>query len=127
MLKSLFSISLLLILTGLLGYSLAEPDPEYGRSLTAFIPSFFGLGMLICGLFSLKTAWRKHAMHAALLIALLGAIGAGARVGKVLENPVALGAHVAMIALCLLFIVLGINSFIKARKAWDAAGGEPSA
>ena len=45
-------------------------------SVTALIPAFFGVPFLLLGLVALKDGLRKHAMHAASLLALLGVIGA---------------------------------------------------
>ncbi|HRK32670.1 MAG TPA: hypothetical protein PLD59_16520 [Tepidisphaeraceae bacterium] len=45
------------------------------RSFTALIPAFAGILLLVCGLVALKPALRKHAMHGAVLIAILGFAG----------------------------------------------------
>ena len=43
------------------------------------IPAFFAAPVALAGLAARREGWRKHAMHAALLMALLGAGGALSR------------------------------------------------
>lgn len=113
-------ISLLLILLGLIAYfGLAKPDE---RSLTALIPGYFGLPILLCGLIALKSGARKVAMHVAMLIAFLGVvlplyqlIKISVNNGFSLDNKT--GTIIIMIALCLFLLIAGIRSFVVARKA----------
>jgi hypothetical protein len=88
---------------------------------TALIPAVLGLLLLLAGtLAERREAVRRHAMHAALLVALLGllgtaptALGTGAmgdasdtaRIEAVL-TAIALGAYLA----------LGVRSFVGARR-----------
>jgi iron(III) transport system permease protein len=60
---------LLLIVIGVASYTLT------GRtSITALIPAFIGAVLVICALIARKESARKHAMHAAVAVALLGAL-----------------------------------------------------
>jgi len=95
-------------------------------SFTALIPSFFGLPIIAFGLVARKESARKHAMHAAVLFALLGLLGAvrmGApkwalmRQGVPLDNAMAAVEQLVMAIICGAFVILCIISFIKARKA----------
>ena len=52
------------------------------ESVTALIPAFFGVPMVIAGLLARQEKFLKHAMHAAALLALLGAAGAGRGLAK---------------------------------------------
>lgn len=120
MAKVAIVFAFLLIAVGLGGYLLADPDPETGVvSVTALIPAIFGVALLICGLLALKESLRKHAMHLASLFALLGAVGAGIRIPKLLGpgTELALYSHIATTVLCLLFVILAVRSFILARSA----------
>jgi len=45
------------------------------RSFTALIPAFAGLLLLLCGVIALKPSLRMHAIHGAVLIAILGFAG----------------------------------------------------
>ena len=116
-------IGLLLIALGAGGY--------YGggqASMTAMIPAFFGLPIALLGVVALKEKLRKHAMHGAVLLGLLGFVGALMRpVMKLFgEEPfelnMAVGSQLAMAAICLVFVVLCIRSFIAARKSREAEG-----
>ena len=109
---------LLLILTGVAGYFLADLDD---RSLTAFIPSLVGILLLITGIWAgAAPNSRKHLMHAAAVIGLLGAILAGGRLGMVLAtgggSPLSIGAVTVMFAICLIFLILCVRSFRAARR-----------
>ena len=92
------------------------------RSLTQFIPSLFGLLLLVAGVVAVSNqAAAKHAMHAALLVAVLGVIGPAGRVGSVLArggevSQLALIANLLLAALCLAFLILGVRHFLKVRR-----------
>src|SRR5262249_38672086 len=74
----LFGLSLIAL--GLVGYwspAALGKVGEKGTSPTALIPAGFGAVLLICGLiveFALKA--RKHVMHLASVVGLLGVVGA---------------------------------------------------
>ena len=126
MAKTTIALALILILLGLgtyFGSSDANP------SVTALIPAAFGVLLLGCGVTALQAAWRKHAMHAAASIGLLGALAASGRgvmaVSKLARgadvNTTALAAVGVMAAVCWLLVALCINSFIAARRRQAAA------
>jgi hypothetical protein len=107
---------LILIVLGIASYQLT------GRtSITALIPAFVGAVFLICAMVARKEAARKHAMHAAVAIGLIGAIGALARgiPGAINGDPTrpAVMAQLAMGIMLLIYVALGVRSFIAARKA----------
>ena len=94
---------------------------------TWLIPSVVGLPLIVLGLVaSLNTASRKHLMHAAVTLALLGgsvALVQGVRQivqlmvsGKEIL-PLAAGMIWAMTVLCFAFVGLCVRSCIAARKA----------
>jgi uncharacterized membrane protein (UPF0136 family) len=113
----------LLIALGLVGYFkptvFGEVGPE-GTSKTALIPAGFGVVLFLCGLiveFAPKT--RKHVMHLAALVGLLGAIGG---IMPLQRNQMDMSksgtvAGLIMVILCALFVVLCIRSFVLARIA----------
>jgi hypothetical protein len=118
-------LGILLVLLGLLGYFVvADPDPDTGKiSITAMIPAFFGLPLLILGLIALSKGARAIAMHIAVVLGLFGLIGALMRPamnlfgGKSITLNKALTMQLSMAALCLIFVILCVMSFIKARRA----------
>ena len=107
-----------LILLGLAGYLLTG-----GASVTALIPAAFGIVLAIAGLAARDERRRKHAMHAAVLIALLGLLGTirGLRgidelIAGNAERPAAVISQTIMAILCGFYVILGINSFVTARR-----------
>jgi Ca2+/Na+ antiporter len=102
------------------------------RSPTAFIPSFFGLIILACGLIAKNPAKRKGAMHGAAGVALLGLLGslrglsawplvlAGRTEGLTHSKILASWSTLLMFVLCLVYLALCIKSFREARKAREA-------
>ena len=116
--------AVLLIVVGIVGYSVQEPDPVKGKSVTALIPAFFGIAIGLCGLLALKDTLRKHVMHLAAVLGLLGALGAPYPIIKRLttSKPVSFSEPAVVSAalttlICVVFLVLCINSFVQARKA----------
>lgn len=139
-------IAALLILIGCVGYfgtPTAEPSsPENNaaetaeaapskNSVTALIPAFVGAILLVCGLLSFNEGMRKHAMHAAVSIGLLGFLAGAGRgamgLGKFFSGDPSLNTRSfifvwLMAILCLVFVVMCVNSFIQTRKRREAAG-----
>lgn len=86
---------------------------------TALIPAGFGVVLLLSGLIALKEHLRKHAMHAASMVALLGVVAAVVSLivrGSV-ASSVAIAEQVAMALLCGGLLFLCVRSFINARRA----------
>jgi hypothetical protein len=109
--------AIILILLGVASYSLT------GRtSATALIPAFFGAVLLVCAIVArANEGARKHAMHAAVAVGLVGALAALARglpaaLGGDASRP-AVMSQLAMGVLLLIYVALGVQSFIAARKA----------
>jgi len=108
----------LLILIGLIGY-------VYGMSAgaaspTAFIPAAFGLLIAILGaIAAAKPDLRKHLMHVAVLLGLIGflipAIRLLMKIGQ-LTMSAAVVSQLAMALVCLVFVILAVRSFIAARR-----------
>lgn len=107
---------LILIVLGVASYTMT------GRtSITALIPAFFGAALVICALVARNEKARKHAMHAAVAIGMVGMLASLAR-----ALPAALGgdagrpaviAQLIMGALLLIYVAMGMRSFVEARKA----------
>lgn len=109
---------ILLILLGIIGYVFSIIDEN--TSLTALIPSAFGLLLALCGVIAQsKENLRKHLMHAAVLIALLGFIIPAARIASKLSDikvSLAILSQAVMALICLVFVILAVKSFIDARR-----------
>jgi hypothetical protein len=108
----------LLILIGIIGYAYGLMNST--ASITALIPAFFGIVLAALGYAArAKEDLRKHLMHAAVLVALVGFIASAGRLISRLSEltlSAAVISQIAMAAVCLLFVILGIKSFIDARK-----------
>jgi hypothetical protein len=107
-----------LILIGILGYINGALTER--ASITALIPAFFGLALAVLGIAArMKEDLRRHLMHAAVALALLGFILPAGRLVMNLGSirySAAVVSQVSMALVCLLFVVLGIRSFIEARR-----------
>jgi hypothetical protein len=93
----------------------------FGTSPTALLPALLGLVILALGLLAGREPLHRHAIHAALVVALLGLIGTTPRALPALTRPgqgVRLAAWASLVTalLCLIYLVLGIRSFIAARR-----------
>jgi hypothetical protein len=113
---------LLLVAVGAIGYFFTA-----SHHWTALIPAFFGVPLLALGGLAAKLPGaRKHFMHAAVVISLLGVLGGlGMSVPKLPlliagEEIPRFNAFLSQLAtglVCLVHLVMGIRSFIAARKA----------
>jgi hypothetical protein len=108
---------LILIVLGVASYVLTDRT-----SITALIPAFVGAVLLICALVArANEGARKHAMHAAVAVGLLGALAAlGRGVPAAIQGGIsrpAVMSQLAMGVLLLIYVALGVQSFIAARKA----------
>lgn len=110
---------IVLILLGLISYFGISSE-----SVTALIPSFIGIPMLVLGLLALNEKYRKHSIHGAAVLMLIGFGGTISGLikffrmlgGEEFERPTAITVQAIMAVLCLIFLVLAIKSFIDARR-----------
>ncbi len=108
-------IGVVLIALGLIGFFPDQSAP------TALIPAIFGVVLLILGGLATREHLRKHAMHAAVTVGLVGFLaGAGRAVPVALSgeiaNPKAFTMVIAMAVVCGIFVGLCVKSFIDARR-----------
>ncbi|KAB1644819.1 hypothetical protein [Gulosibacter chungangensis] len=109
-------LGIILILVGLVSYIVTS-----FASWTALIPAILGALILISGLIGLKN--QKIGIHIALVFALLGIIGTAMNVFKLgelfagtAERPAAIIASTITFVLLIVYIVVGVRSFINARR-----------
>ena len=112
-------LGIILIALGLISYFGISSE-----SITALIPTFLGILILILGYLALNEKYLKHAMHGALVLVILGFGGTvGGLIkffrmlgGEVFERSSAITVQAIMALLCLIFLVFAIKSFIDARR-----------
>ena len=87
---------------------------------TALMPAYVGvvLGVLARLALAFQGA-RRHLMHVAAVVALLGALAPAATLGMraAQMSPLALTVNIGMLVLCGALLVLMVRSFIAARQA----------
>ena len=109
---------ILLVLTGIVGYIHGVLNDK--ASLTAFIPAAFGVLIIVFGAVAqMRESLRKHMMHGAVVVGLLGfLIPAGRLASKYSEFTLsaAVVSQLVMALLCLVFVLLCVRSFIAARR-----------
>ena len=120
---------LLLVTLGLAFYVATGSE-----KITALIPTFLGVPIMILGLIALVPKYRKHAAHIAALFGLfgvLGGLGMGLKtvMSGTVERPLAVAEQFIMGIICVVYLVLCVKSFISARKAMkaEAAAAPPKA
>jgi len=99
------------------------------ESPTALIPALFGVLLVVAGAIARNEARRKHAMHAAAVVGLLGFLGSASGLadlpallgGGEVARPMAVASRSAMAVLSIVFVGLCVKSFIDARKSGKLA------
>jgi hypothetical protein len=106
-------VGLLLAVIGIVSYV------GTGRtSVTALIPAFFGAAFLLLAYVARNEAARKHAMHVAMLVALIGIAGTASRlIGATDFTRPATLAQLVTVLLLGWYLGKGIKSFRDARRA----------
>jgi hypothetical protein len=109
-------VGFLLVLLGVVSYV-----GTGAASLTALIPAVVGALFLMLALIARNPGARKHVMHAAVAVALLAVLGGVPRIIAAvnagdLMRPAVL-AQIAMAVILAVYVVLGVKSFIDARRA----------
>ena len=116
--KIALAVGALLIVVGGWAYTASGP----GASPTALIPAVLGLLLVVAGVVALRGRnARRHAMHAAAVVALGGVLGS---LGQLIASPAAGSDHANIaraagllnLILCGAFLVLAVRSFVQARR-----------
>ncbi|MCU0332885.1 MAG: hypothetical protein MUE91_07580 [Ignavibacteriaceae bacterium] len=119
MAKSSIAFGIILIILGVISYFGISSE-----SVTALIPAFLGVIVLILGFLALNEKYMKHSMHAVAVLMLLGFAGTVSGLikffrmisGEVFERPSAITVQAIMAALCLIFLIFAIKSFVDVRR-----------
>jgi hypothetical protein len=118
MTSTTIAVGVALIVVGLAGYFLTG-----AASVTALIPAAFGIVIALAGLIARDERRRVHAIHGAVVVALLGFLGSVRGLVQIADvfdgtatRPAAVIAQSVMALLTLGYLVLAIRSFIAARR-----------
>jgi len=119
MAKISISFGIIFIILGLVSYFGISSE-----SITALIPVFLGIPVLVLGFLGLNEKYLKHAMHGAAVFMLIGFGGTVNGLikffrmlgGEVFERPSAITVQAIMAVLCLVFLIFAVKSFIDARR-----------
>lgn len=103
-------------------------------SMTALIPAAFGLVASACGALAKNEKLRKHAMHAASMVGLIGFLATLGGITDVMKmasgadvtRPMAAIEKSVMAALSAIFFALCVKSFVDARLRRKAESADPS-
>ena len=111
-------IGLLLVVFGGASYVMMG-----GASPTALIPSVVGALLVLCGVLARNERARRHAMHAAAAIALIGILGTASALlrlpdlltGALVPRRPAVIARASMAIILIVYLAVSVKSFVDAR------------
>ena len=106
---------LLLVVIGLGGYYFSD-----AKQPMTLIPAVLGIAMFVCGVVAAQGAMRMLAMRVAALIGMIGFVGPMVTIFNDITNTAEVLAKGLTSALCLMFVMMCINSFLEARRARKA-------
>jgi hypothetical protein len=117
----------LLTLLGILGYLVTGM-----ASVTALIPAFFGIPVIVLGWLGRNPDRLKLTMHIAVTLTLIGFFGTIQGLPKLLHilqgidvaRPAAVIVQSAMALICIVHVALSINSFVQVRRRKSASESE---
>ncbi len=112
-------IGVVLMAVGVGGYVLT-----HGVSRTALIPAVIGAALIGLGYLGQTERLRRHAMHAAMIVAIAGIAGSARGLmplpallsGEAVSRPAAVYAQSMTAVALLILLIAGIRSFVAARR-----------
>jgi len=109
-------VGIILMLLGIGSYVLT------GRtSITALIPAFFGIAFVGLAYIARNEAARRHAMHVAVAVGLIGLLGVlGRAIPAIAAGEISRPAVLAQVVTALVlaaYVATGVQSFVAARRA----------
>lgn len=110
------TLGVVLVVVGVIGYLVSDSS-----SWTALIPAILGVVLAVCGV--IGRSRPAIGIHAALVVALLGAlgtlrnvIGLGTLIAGDAERPLAVISGTITFVLLVIYLVVGVRSFIAVRR-----------
>lgn len=122
-------VSIILIATGVAAYIATA-----AASITALIPAFVGVLLLVCALIARNDRVRKPVLIVALVLALLGAggsvqnvMGLGDLFAGEADNPGAVVASAIMLVALVVLLIGGVRWLLASRDATTPPPEQPAA
>lgn len=111
---------ILLILLGLISYFITGME-----SITALIPAFIGIIVVILAWLAGSESRHKIMMHITVVLIFIGFLGSvsgipktvGYLSGQPVARPAAAVSQSIMAVICLVYLAMAVNSFISARRS----------
>jgi hypothetical protein len=124
MVSSTRLLGVVLILVGVIAYVVTGAE-----SVTALLPAFLGLPILVLGLLAGAPSRQRPMIIVAVVLAVLGALGTAMNVvelpallaGDDVERPAAVVTSTITALLCLVYAIAGIRWLVAAGKTGDGA------
>lgn len=86
-------------------------------SVTALLPAVLGLIIGMLGIVAVRIDMGRHAIHVALVVALIGLLGSLQPLGGLADaHPAAITSLVTVLVLAI-YLALGVRSFLRARQS----------
>jgi hypothetical protein len=92
-------------------------------SVTALIPAFVGVPLLVCAALARSASRRRAALAVAVAIAVLGALGSSMnafRIGEAIagtaQRPSAVWVSAIMFVLLVAYVVVGVRALLRSRS-----------
>jgi len=118
MVRFTVAIGIALVVLGVGAYALTS-----AVSVTALIPAFVGIPLLVCAALARPASRRRPALIAALVIALLGALGSsmnalkiGEAIAGTAQRPAAVWVSAVMFVLLVVYLVVGGRDLLRSRS-----------
>ena len=118
MVRFTVAIGIALVVLGVGAYALTS-----AVSVTALIPAFVGIPLLVCAALARPASRRRPALIAALVIALLGALGSsmnalkiGEAIAGTAQRPAAVWVSAVMFVLLVVYLFVGGRDLLRSRS-----------
>ena len=113
------ALGIALVVLGVGAYVLTS-----AASVTALIPAFVGIPLLVCAAVARAETRRRPAIVVALAVAVLGALGSSMnaiRIGEAIagtaQRPSAVWVSAIMFVLLVVYVVVGVRDLLRSRSA----------
>jgi uncharacterized membrane protein len=104
-------VGAILVVVGVVAYVATD-----FASVTALLPAVLGLVLAVLGLVAARIEAGRHAIHAALVVALLGLVASLRPLGGLGDGEAAAITSLVTVLVLAVYLAMGIRSFLAARR-----------